>query len=639
MEFVSLHNHSHYSLLDGLSKPHQMAQRASDIGMSALALTDHGNIAGVVQFSKAMRSKNIKPILGCEFYLSNAMPNIKNSDNKKHAHLVVLAKNKVGWSNLLKTVALANQPDNFYYKPRLHRSYFSDLSEGLLAFSGHVGSELANIIWLDDAKYETKEIAEMRKQMNPDWKNRGIALIKEYQDIFGKDNFFVEVQLVCSPNKPLIQITAECMRILSDELDIPALATGDAHYAFKEQCHDQRVLVATSLNLQLPDVYKRIEMDQDVPLKEFFISDNFHIPDINEISALHKPNEIEMTQHISDMCEDYNILHSPVLPIFECPDKHNPESYLLELCRKGWKEKFVDNGKHNTITKDERHQYGDRVKYELGVINNAKLSSYFLIVADYIEVAKQRGDLIGLGRGSSAGSIVSYLLNITGIDPIKYGLLFERFYNAGRNTGDHISLPDIDTDFPIEKREDTINYISDKYGKDNVGHIITFGTMKGKAALKDVMRAHDISSFDEINFITKGIPDEASISDELQSIKEEFGESSIIKWALTNESKYFADYCSVNDDGSLTGEYAEFFAQAIRLEGTKRTQSKHAAGIVISAEPLGDCCPMVYDTHSKSLIAGLEMEDLESIGLVKFDVLGVAMLDKIMGVKHILAGE
>ncbi len=179
MEFISLHNHSHYSLLDGLSKPAQMAKRASDIGMAALALTDHGNIAGVVQFSKAMRAKNIKPILGCEFYLSNGMPNIKNSDNKKHAHLVVLSKNKVGWYNLLKAVALANQPDNFYYKPRLHRSYFADLSEGLLAFSGHVGSELAKCIWLDDAKYETEGMAEMRAQLHPDWQNRAVALVKE----------------------------------------------------------------------------------------------------------------------------------------------------------------------------------------------------------------------------------------------------------------------------------------------------------------------------------------------------------------------------------------------------------------------------------------------------------------------------
>ncbi len=637
--FISLHNHSHYSLLDGLSKPKQMAQRASEIGMNALALTDHGTVAGVVQFVKAMRAKDIKPILGCEFYLSKQMPNVKNSSNKKHNHLVVLAKSEAGWHNLLRAVAASNNPDHFYYKPRLHRSMFAPFADGLVTFSGHVGSELASCIWLDDADWNLDNINDMRRQLRPDWKEQAILIAQEYQDIFGSENFFIEVQLVCSPNKPLLQVTAECMRTVSDEAMISPVATADAHYAFKEQCHDQRVLVATSLNLQLPDVAKRIAAGESVPLKEFFVSDCFHIPSHDEMVSLHTQHEIEMSQHISDMCEDYDILQAPVLPKFKCPDGYDPKSYLLKMCRDGWMEKFKNNGVVDGFSKELKAEYGERVKYELEVINGADLSSYFLIVADYIEAAKQRGDLVGVGRGSAAGSIVSYLLSITGIDPIKYGLMFERFYNAGRNTKDRVSLPDIDTDFPIEKRQDTIDYISEKYGEENVSYIITFGTMKGRAALKDVMRAHNVSSFDEINYITKGIPEEASISDELQAMEEERGESSIIRWALENESKHFADYCQLNEDGTLTGEMAELFAQAIRLEGTKRNQSRHAAGIVISAKPLKECCPLVYDTKSKHFIAGLEMEDLESIGLIKFDILGVAMLDKIMAVQDLLRCE
>jgi len=232
--------------------------------------------------------------------------------------------------------------------------------------------------------------------------------------------------------------------------------------------------------------------------------------------------------------------------------------------------------------------------------------------------------------------MVSYLVGITAIDPIKYGLIFDRFYNAGRNSADHISMPDIDVDVPITKRENVIEYIKNKYGYDKVSQMITFNTMKGRGALKDVLRAYGNISFEEMNNITKHIPDEAKIADELQDMKEEYGEASIIKWALENKSDELKDFCYIDEMGNLAGPLAKRFEQAIRMEGTKTNQSRHAAGIAISPFPLGEVCPMVYDTKNDQMIAGMEMQDLENLGIIKFDILGIAMLDKIMAIQDLI---
>jgi len=301
------------------------------------------------------------------------------------------------------------------------------------------------------------------------------------------------------------------------------------------------------------------------------------------------------------------------------------------LCRDGWGQKIqgkVDVSLHGSYT--------DRIKYELGVLQGADLSSYFLIVQDIVNHVKENKWLPGPGRGSAAGCLVSYLVGITSIDPIKYSLLFDRFYNAGRNTADHISMPDIDVDVPIDKREEIIEYIKNKYGNDKVSQMITFNTIKGRGALKDVLRAYGNISFEEMNKITKNIPDEAKIADELQQMKEDTGEASIIRWTLENNGDKLSDWCYLDDKNVLQGPLAKRFEQAIRLEGTKSNQSKHAAGIAISSEPLNQTCPMVYDTRNKQMIAGMEMQDLESIGVIKFDILGIAMLDKVMNISEIL---
>ena len=345
----------------------------------------------------------------------------------------------------------------------------------------------------------------------------------------------------------------------------------------------------------------------------------------------HTQEEIENTNNLSDLCEYYDITNKPMLPPFTCPDNFQPDEYLRQLCRNGWRDKIANN-----IPKEDQENYVNRIKYELDILQGAGLSSYFLIVGDIVDMVRRSGWLPGPGRGSAAGCLVSYLVGITSIDPIRYNLIFERFYNAGRNTEERISMPDIDVDVPIDKREQIIDYIKQKYGKDKVSQMITFNTMKGRGALKEVIRVYGNVSFDEMNRITKNIPDEAKIADELQEMKEDTGEASIIRWALENNSDKLKEWCYLDDDNMLAGPLAKRFEQAIRLEGTKSNQSKHAAGIVISNENLSSICPMIYDAKNKQSIAGMEMQDLESMGIIKFDILGVAMLDKVMGISQTL---
>jgi DNA polymerase-3 subunit alpha len=247
--------------------------------------------------------------------------------------------------------------------------------------------------------------------------------------------------------------------------------------------------------------------------------------------------------------------------------------------------------------------------------------------------------LAGVGRGSAAGCLVSYLIGITGVNPIPYHLIFERFYNIGRSSKDRVSLPDIDIDVPINKRDYVIDYIKNKYGTKKVAQMLTFNTMKGRGALKEVLRVYGNISFEEMNKITKNIPDEAKIADELQEMKEETGESSIIRWALENSSDKLKEWCSLKEDETLEGPLAKRFEQAIRLEGTKSNQSKHAAGVVISRDNLEDICPMIYDNKNQQMIAGMEMNDLEALGVIKFDILGLAFLDKAMHISDILYNQ
>lgn len=621
MKFYNpLHCHSTYSLLDGLPRPNAMAERCIEIQATACALTDHGNIAGAVKFYTEMRKRKIKPILGCEIYVCHGDPTDQSKDNKELSHFLLLAKNYQGWQDLIRIVSESNRPDFFYHKPRISLDVLGTLLSGnIIGYCGHLGSYIADKI-LDADK------------LSADWKNIGIQEVGRLKNLFGKDNFFLETQLMDKENNPLQIILTDAIRELSKYTDTKTICTPDAHYCRKEDAVDQRVLLCNNLKTTFPEISRKISNDENVPLGAFFTSDNFHILSQEEINHLHTEEEIDNTQLITDMCEEYNILSKPNLPPFSCPNNLSPAEYLRELCRKGWKEKIA-----NHIDKELQDTYVDRIKYELDVLQGADLSSYFLIVQDIVGYVRNSGWLPGPGRGSAAGCLVSYLIGITSIDPIRYNLLFDRFYNAGRNSEDHISMPDIDVDVPINKRENIIEYIKTCYGSDKVSQMITFNTIKGRGAIKDVLRVYGNISFDEMNKITKGIPDEAKIADDLQEMKEETGEASIIRWALENEPDKLKEWCFIDDNNELQGPLAKRFEQAIRLEGTKSNQSKHAAGIAISAQPLNTLCPMVYDSKNDQMIAGMEMQDLESLGIIKFDILGVAMLDKIMTITDILA--
>ena len=619
-KYIPLHVHSMYSLLDGLSKPAQIADRCEEIGAKSCALTDHGNIAGAIKFYTQMKSRGIKPILGCELYICDQDASLQSKENRKLSHLLVLAKNYDGWQSLIKIVSESNKPEHYYHKPRLDLNRLAEMLDGnLIGICGHLGSTLANQLVENDT-------------IVSDWKNIGTEYVGRFKDMFGKDNFFLEAQLMDKDNLEIQSHLTDCIRELSQMTNTKTVCTPDAHYCRKEDAVDQRVLLCNNLKTTFPEINRKLSNNEDIGLSAFFSSDNFHILSQEEINHLHTEQEIENTNLVDSMCEEYNILSKPNLPPFECPEGYNDAEYLRQLCRNGWRDKIANN-----IPESEHQVYVDRIKYELDVLQGADLSSYFLIVQDIVNYVRNNSWLPGPGRGSAAGCLVSYLIGITNIDPIKYNLMFDRFYNAGRNTEDHISMPDIDVDVPINKREDIIRYIKGKYGENKVSQMITFNTIKGRGALKDVLRVYGNVSFDEMNKITKNIPDEAKIADELQAMKDEIGEASIIRWTLENNSDKIKEWCFLDKKGELQGPLAKRFEQAIRLEGVKSNQSKHAAGIAISSKPLSEICPMVYDSKNKQMIAGMEMQDLESIGIIKFDILGVAMLDKIMTIQQLLA--
>ena len=397
-----------------------------------------------------------------------------------------------------------------------------------------------------------------------------------------------------------------------------------SYYTKQSQATLHRILLCSELKTTLPKIQNKIrkkELQADV--SEYFTKDDKYIIEDKCTKAL---------EDIYNQCEDYDILNKPMLPKFECPDGLSEENYLKKLARKGWRELLIATGKVDNEL--EKQKYLDRFNKELQVIKDANLFGYFLIVQDIIRYVNDSGWMSGPGRGSAAGCLISYLIGITQIDPVQHDLLFERFYNAGRNTDGHVSLPDIDMDVPGKKRDDVIDYLKNTYGKEHVSQMITFGRLRGRSAIKEVLRVNDACSFSEMNAITKSVPNEADISDQLAEMDDE--DRSIIRWSLLNRADELRDFCHITEAGKLEGDYAEYFQQAIEIEGTFKTQGKHAAGVVISKEPLQNVCPMVKQKGSTEKIAGLEMADLEALGHVKFDVLGINLLDKLMKIKELI---
>jgi len=615
---IWLPHHAHSSdgsLLDGASSASNMVKRCKELGYTTCTLSEHGNLLSTVKLEKECKKRELKPIFANEFYICDNAE-VKDPQNRKLAHLVVLATNPVGWTNLVRLNNAANT--KFYYKPRIDFDMLAKYSEGLLCFSGHPGSQMANIFFSDLNAYGAETVEDVKGFIRPDWVQAASNLADKYRSIF-KDNFFLEVQLFDQVNMPAQVVLAQGLRYLSKKMGIPCVATADSHYAKKEDARDQRALLCISLKTTLKKVQSQLNSGEEFGLDGFFKSSQYYIPSQEEMQKWHTKEELDSSLEIASRCENYSILNKPKLPSIS----NNSVQELRQKCRDGWRNKIA-----SVISKEEQQKYVDRINGELKVIEDANLSDYFLIVNDYVKAANNKGILTGPGRGSAAGCLVSYLLDITQVNPIENNLIFERFYNAGRNSPGHIQYPDIDTDFEATRRDEVIDYIRSRYGENCVANICTIGRMMGRGVVKDVFRIYDTATYDEVNRITDWIPDEAKIADELQSMKESGEQPSIILWALQNHAKELKEWVELQD-GKITGKYGHIFAQAMRLEGTARSIGKHASGLVISSQDLFEYCPMVYDKRSSHLSCGLELEDLEPYGIVKFDILGLSALNKV----------
>ena len=457
-EFVHLHTHTEFSLLDGSGKISKMIARAKELGMKSIAITDHGTMYGCIEFYKQAVKQGIKPIIGCEIYVVPKSMHIKHLDRENETnHLVLMVKNEEGYKNLMKIVSKASI-EGFYYKPRVDHEYLKEHSGGLIASSACLGGEVQRYL-MQGNKDKAKETA------------------LKYKDIF-KDGFYLELQY--HGIKEQLKVNEQLIE-MSKETGIPLICTNDIHYINKEDSKAHEVLLCIQTG-------KTIE-DED---RMRFESDEFYLKSPEEMKKLfsHVPEAISNTVKIAEQCNfDYEF-HVSKFPKYPVPDEMSPFQYLKKLCYKGLKEKYEEVTKELT----------DRLEYELDVINQMGYVDYFLIVWDFIKYADDNGIMTGPGRGSGAGSIVAYTLNITKIDPIKYNLIFERFLNPER-----VSMPDIDSDFCYERRQEVIDYVVEKYGKDNVSQIVTFGTMAPRACIRDVGRAMNYS-YAEVDRIAKMIP-------------------------------------------------------------------------------------------------------------------------------------
>ncbi|CCJ33568.1 DNA polymerase III alpha subunit [Caloramator australicus RC3] len=555
MSFVHLHVHTEYSLLDGSSRIKDIVKKAKEYGMPSLAITDHGAMFGVIDFYKACREVGIKPILGCEVYVAprKMTDKVAGIDNEYY-HLVLIAENNEGYKNLMKIVSKAAL-EGFYYKPRVDKELLKKYSKGIIALSACLAGEVQDLLL--KGRYEDA---------------KRIAL--ELEDIFGRGNFYLELQDHGIEEQRTVN---EKLIDLSKETGIPLVATNDVHYVNKEDAVAHEILLCIQTG-------KTID-DED---RMKFPTDEFYLKSPEEMKRLFDfvPEAIENTIKISERCNVELEFNKPKLPKFDVPDGKEANVYLRELCFNGLYERYKEPSK----------EVINRLNYELEVIEKMGYVDYFLIVWDFIRFARENNIMVGPGRGSAAGSIVAYTLGITKIDPIKYNLLFERFLNPER-----ISMPDIDSDFCYERRQEVIDYVFKKYGEDRVSQIITFGTMAARAVIRDVGRALNYS-YAEVDTIAKMIPMELGMT---------------IDRAL-----------ELNPE--LKGEYENnerirhLIDIARSLEGLPRHSSTHAAGVVISSAPLVEYVPLTK--NEDTITTQFPMTILEELGLLKMDFLGLRTL-------------
>lgn len=556
MQFCHLHTHTEYSLLDGEASIKKLVARVKELGMDSCAITDHGSMYGVVDFYREAKSQGIHPVIGCEVYMAprSRFDKVHDIDNKT-SHLILLAENQRGYKNLIKLVS-AGYIDGFYYKPRIDFEMLKEHSEGIIALSACIAGEVPKALLRGDYD-EAKKIA------------------LKYAEVLGKDNYFLEIQdHGLSEQKRIIP---DMLR-LSEETGIGLVATNDIHYLKKEDAKYQDVLMCIQMEKKVDD-----------PDRMKFETEEFYIKSPEEMTSLFEyvPQAIENTEKIAKRCNvdfDFGTRH---LPAYAVPDGKDAFEYLRELCQSGLEKRY-------SPVSDELQK---RLDYELGVIKSMGFVDYFLIVWDFIHFAKNNGVMVGPGRGSAAGSIVAYSLGITTVDPIKYGLIFERFLNPER-----VSMPDIDIDFAPNGRQKIIDYVVEKYGEGQVAQIITFGTMKAKLAIRDVGRALDIP-YAEVDKVAKLVPFDLKMT---------------ISKALDISTELHALY--ENDP-----QIKELLDTSMALEGLPRHASTHAAGVVITSEPIVNYVPLQLNSEN-FITTQFTKDTVENLGLLKMDFLGLRNL-------------
>ena len=556
MSFAHLHVHSEYSLLDGACRIEPMLDKIKSMGQTSVALTDHGVMYGVVDFYKAAKARGLNPIIGCEVYVAprSRFDKVHGIDNERY-HLILLCKNNTGYKNLIKLVS-EGWVNGFYTKPRVDKELLEQHHEGLIALSGCLAGEVARALERNDYE-EAKKVAE--------W----------YNGVFGDGNYYLEIQ-----NHGLDeQLRINPMLIsLSKELNIPLAATNDAHYVDKQDSKIQQVLICIQTNHTL---------GEDTGLE--FGTQEFYLKSEEEMREAFSecPQAVDNTAKIAEQCHVEFEFGKTKLPHFDVPDGWSHFDWFANLCRKGLKERYGDS---------PPQEYIDRLEYELGIIDKMGYTDYYLIVHDFIRHAKSVGIPVGPGRGSGAASICAYCIGITGIDPMKYNLLFERFLNPER-----VSMPDFDVDFCFERRGEVIDYVIDKYGADHVAQIVTFGTMAAKAAIRDVGRAMGMS-YSAVDNIAKQIPNELNIT---------------LEKALNRSAEFKALY-------DKDAEAHELIDTAMKVEGMPRHASTHAAGVVITHDPVVSYVPLAR--NDEAIVTQFTMTTLEELGLLKMDFLGLRTL-------------
>lgn len=557
MAFTHLHVHSHYSLLDGLPKIDDLIERATHLGMTSLALTDHGNMYGLIEFYQKAQKAGIKPILGVEAYVARRTRFDKEAgEDTKPYHLILLAENFTGYKNLIKLITKANL-EGFYYKPRIDWDLLAEYHEGLIASSGCLNGEISqNFLNVGES--------------------RAFEIINKFQKIFGKDNFFLEVQPLDSPDQRRLN---EFLLRIGKEQNIPVIATNDVHYIAEEDADAQDVLLCIQTKHKQAETDRMSLMGQNLSMRSE--------QDMRAAFPEH-PEVCDETESIAARCQVDLSFGTPLLPHFPLPEGITADQRLEELCNENLPARYLD-------VKDNA-QIKERLQFELQTIKQTGFASYFLIVHDFVNWAKNQNIVVGPGRGSAAGSIVSYLLNITNVDPIRYELLFERFLNPER-----ISMPDIDLDFADTRRDEVIRYVEERYGKDHVAQIITFGTMAARAAVRDVGRVLGLP-YSYCDRIAKLIPMFTSLPEAIASVSE-------LKEVMQDP------------------EGKKLLEMAKKLEGVARHTSTHACGVVITKDSLEEYVPTQYaSTSDQTIISQYSLHPIEDLGLLKMDFLGLKNL-------------